>query len=57
MNNDKINDTQHYTEDESQNKQQKETGQDAYKIIIDVMGAALETPNVLETRKQRSIKV
>ena len=31
-------------EDESQNKQQNETRNDIYKILIDVVGAALKLP-------------
>ena len=36
--------TQSYTEDEGQNRQQKETRQYVYKIIIEVLFAALERP-------------
>ena len=32
--------TQSYIEDESKNKQQKETRQDVHKVIIDAVGAA-----------------
>ena len=38
----KCKNTQPYWEDESQNKHQKETRHDVYKVIIDAAGAALE---------------
>ena len=46
MNNDKNQhkNTQPYAEDEIQTKQQKEAIHDVYKIIIDVVGSALERP-------------